>query len=125
MSNVSDSPVFDPKQTVGAAVARATFDVAIQAAIKVAQGYVPILAVTPLKQLFEFTVTKFFDILYIQSEQGASALIIDIKVDREDKAYKEAVASLKDALQTKSIEEIAIEKQKFKDRLRALISLKP
>lgn len=124
MSNAGGT-IYDPKNTVGAAVARVTFDVSVQAAIKVVQGYVPVLAVTPLKQVFEFVVSKFMEVLYKAIEDETSFLIIDIKVNKEAKEYKESLASLQAAIvANKSKEEIDREKQKFKDAIRDLVNLR-
>ena len=40
----------------------------------------PILATTPLKQVFEFCVHKFMALIYVESENATSMLVIDIKV---------------------------------------------
>lgn len=125
MGNSGDQVIYDPKKTLGAAVARTTFDLVVESAILVAEGYVPILATTPLKQVFEFCVRKFMALIYVESENATSMLVIDIKVNRESKEYKEAVSSLETAISHKTKEEIEVERQKFKEKLRSLISLKP
>lgn len=116
--------VYDPRTTVGAAIAEATFSVAVEAAIKVAQYYVPVLAAPVIKQVFEFVVRKFMEVLYQETEKETSMLIIDLKVNRQAKEYTEAVTELKTAIQSQDEKRIQDEKEKFKARLRDLISLK-
>ena len=119
-------PIYDPKSTAGAAIARATFDVAVQSAITICKTYVPALALPVVSQLFSFAVEKFMDVLYKALEESASFLIIDLKVDKENQNYKDAVLALANAVNTgKSKEEIENEKKKFKDALRNLVSLNP
>lgn len=126
MNSAGDSPVFDPIKTEAAAIARATFDVVVQAAIKIAQSYVPILAAPVISQVFTFLVTQFMGLIYKESEKGASFIIIDLRVNKESRDYKDAVIDLKKAIAVgKTKEEMDAEIKKFKDRLRDLISLKP
>jgi len=116
--------IYVPVSPEAEAIARSTFDVTIEAAIKLAQSYVPFLAAPVIKQLFEFCVKKFMDLIFNASMVQAGNVIIDIKVNREASEYKEAVVSLKEAIRTKTKEEIEIEKEKFREKLRALISLR-
>lgn len=117
--------VFDPRQTVGNAVAKATYDVAVETAIKLAQSYVWVLTVPFVKQCFEFLTRKFMGLLYRAIEDGAVDLIIDIKVDRELKEYKDSVKQFEQALQSGNEDKIEKEREKFKERLRDLISMRP
>ncbi len=116
--------IYVPVSPEAEAIARSTFDVTIQAAIKLAQSYVPFLAAPVIKQFFEFFVRKFMDLLFNASMLQAGNVIIDIKVNRESKEYKDAVISLKEAIRTKTKEEIEIEKENFRNRLRSLISIR-
>lgn len=117
------SPIFDPKQTLAAKISKTTFEVTVQAAIKIAQGYVPFLAVPVVKEVFEFLVTKFMDILYKAAEQEASFLIIDIRVDKQSTEYVTAVSNLKTAIDAKDETKIKEANDEFKKKLRNLIRL--
>jgi len=118
--------IYDPTTTVGAQIARTSFDVSIEAAIKLCQSYVPALAAPVISQIFVFFVKKFMSVLYEAIEKEAAFLVIDIKVDRQSNRYISAVQGLKVALESnRSKEEVEHEKEKFKEALRNLISLKP
>lgn len=116
-------PVYDPRQTVGAAIAEVSFNVMVEAAIKVAQYYVPALAAPVLKNVFEFCVRKFMKLLYVEMEKETSMLIIDLKVNKQSREYQDAVMDLRSAIQTNDEKKIQDEKEKFKAKLRDLIRL--
>lgn len=119
------NPIYDPKKTLGAKISREAFQVSLTASLVVIEYYVPFLVTPVVRPLFEYFYKTLFTWIYDKSEQGVAFLIIDAKVDQQNAAYKEAAKELETALQTKTKEEIEIEKQKFKDKLRALISFKP
>ena len=116
-------PVYDARQTVGAAIAEVSFNVMVEAAIKVAQYYVPALAAPVLKNVFEFCVRKFMKLLYVEMEKETSMLIIDLKVNKQSREYQDAVMDLRSAIQTNDEKKIQDEKEKFKAKLRDLIRL--
>lgn len=71
------------------------FNVAVQAAIKAAQAEVPFLALPVIGTIFSFIVSRIADMLYVQIERDAAFLIIDTQVMHENKAYQDALGSLR------------------------------
>jgi len=115
---------FDPLKTIEAKVSHSIFDVAIEAAIKAAIVYVPVLGAPIIKQLFTFCVEKFASLLYTQTELAVSFIVVDLKVNKQSEEYRAAVSELSTAIvEQKSPEEIERAREEFKTRLRTLINL--
>ena len=115
---------FDPLKTTAAKIAKSTFDVALEVGIKVVQGYAPFLAWPVIKEVFSFVVIGFFGIVWKSIEDGASGIIIDLRVNKESDDYKAAVDRLSRGILTgQSQEEIKKYEDQFKNALRKLINL--
>lgn len=114
---------FDPKDTLAARLAKSTFQIAVEAYIKVIQGYAPFLALPVIAQIFTFAVVQFSNGLFTFLADGASGIIIDLRVDKENSDYKKSVSKLEEAIKTQSPEEIKKQDEQFKETLRKLINL--
>lgn len=110
------------------------FEVAVKAAVASAISALPILGVTPLRQIFTFIVEKVATLVYKELSRFVVFSIIDIKNERDLKEYQEAVNNLETILKTPAAhydhgpegvnkKEIEIEKakQEYKARLAALV----
>lgn len=121
---MANNEPFDPKKTVAAKLAKSTFQVAVEAYIKVIQGYAPFLALPVIGQIFTFAVVQFANGLFTFLADGASGIIIDLRVDKESYDYKKAVANLEQVIVAqKSEETVKKYDDQFKETLRKLINL--
>ena len=121
----SNGPVFDPKQTVAAAISRSVFELAVDSAISAAVVAVPFLATPVVNQIFAFLVRSFMNLFYANVEESVSFAVIDARVNIEDINYKDSVSKLEIAVAGRDAVEIENARQEFKSHLRSLISLKP
>ena len=126
MSEAKENSIYDPQQTVAAQVAKSTYDVTIQAVIQIVKTYLPFLRTPVISQIVDFVITKFMNLLYKEGQKNAALLIIDLNVDKQSEEYKQASSDLANAINSgKTKDEIEAERQKFKDRLRDLINMRP
>ena len=114
---------FDPQNTLAMKIAESTFKIAVEAYTKVIQGYIPVLALPVISQMFSFLVSTFSNGLFTFISNGASGIIIDLKVNKESSDYKKAVSALQIAIINQSPEEIKKHDDEFKETLRKLINL--
>lgn len=112
--------------------------VAVKAGIASIISAIPVLGVTPLRQILTFIVEKIASILYEEFSRFVVFSIIDFQNDNDLRAYQSAVNSLRIVLDTPAENydhgpeginqrEIDIEKAKeeYKKRLKDLIRFKP
>lgn len=100
-----------------------TFDVGLRAGFTAVYAYVPFLAYPVIKQVFEYCITKFFDIVYKELSLGVLTLVIDFKTEAEQAAYEKATVELKAQLQKaeQNVEELKAAQEEFKKKLADLI----
>lgn len=112
--------------------------VAVNAGIAYVISALPILGITPFKQIFTFIFEKIASVLYVQLSRFVAFSIIDFQNQADLEAYQSAVSSLRIVLDTPpenydhgpegiNQREMEIEKakQEYKKRLKDLIRFKP
>lgn len=104
-------------------IARAIYDVAIEAVIQYSLATSPWLNLPVVRFLFTFIVTRVAGLIYDRIETGTELIIIGVKVENQSKQYKDAVAEFQQALESKKPEEVSVAKQNLKDALRDLINI--
>lgn len=106
--------------------AKTIYDVAIQSAITAALAtpYLSWLNIPVIRDIFNWIVVKIANLIYSQLEEGTVFLIISVRTQAQNNAYKAALENYKTTVtDQKTPEEISNAKQKLKDALRDLIRI--
>lgn len=107
----------------------AIYDVALKAAKASAVAEAPWLAWPVFSQVFDFLLGRFADWIYDALDKAIVFAIIDLETEAQRRAYDDAVAAFKSALQPATgvpdANVIAQAEAEFKKRLADLIRLHP
>ncbi len=99
-------------------------DVAVKAAIKIAQAELPFLALPIISNFFTFLIGKIASWLYDALENFVAFKIIDSQVGAQVSKYKESEQELRLLLacpEGATVHDLQIAKDKYKDALKNLI----
>lgn len=112
-------------EKIEATVRRLAFDVGLRTAFAAVYVEVPFLGFPVVRQVFEFCITRFMDVVFTELSLGVLGMVIDIKTTAERVAYETATNELKSQLQKaeKNVEALTAAQEQFKKQLAALIRL--